>query len=1175
MTWTGAAAQYVLRTTSCPRCDVDPLSHGVCQNCGADLSGPAGAEVWEASQQVAVALRARQSLVDALPTVARITAARAPQPQPVAPRQLPSTGSSVTLQSVLAVAGAGLFGVAAIVFTFLNPDLTDFATRTAIIGAITIVMLGFAWLLARKVLQFSAESVGALGVVFVTLDIWALAQGASTAGGAFAFAAVGTFVSSILLIGISVGARIRTWLWAGIVLLLATPALIGYAVGTIWSTIVGHLAVGLVALVAHLLARRIAPRFGSTLRTDRVTIIVLQSAVVAVVVLQLTLIADTALGVSAVLGMLALTAALASRTSLPAVWAVLAGAFATAAAAVLPMALNLAQPVWYLALAPAAAALVFVALTALRRRYATRGALVIASAAAIPATALAGLAVLVTVFGGVLATLPRDELLRQVASILGLVALTAGLAGAARLTHRAGIVRAALWSGAATLLAVSAWVGFARPTQVAVALLLAVALVFAVTRLPGIRTAARDLRAPLIVGAHLLVLLAALISLSDQLTSVIAGVVIVAVIALLAFTLPTWVRPVHVAIAYGYALATFARALDLANIETIAILCLTTSLAAVCALVVTQVHRIRTGYWYAVLAVTGVPFAIGIVSVLIERSGWTALSTGLIFLLALTLTTTRRAGLTLALRALAAGLLVPALAVVIISLGAQVLAVSASPITLPVIAVIVAVTLPSTGLIGAALIRHGIADATARAARIAIEISTLVTAALAVLLAVVRAAAGLETTFLVLMIIGVGAAATGFYAGRRYAWVVAAASFTGAMWCVWALAGITAIEPYLLPPALAAALVGAIATARGLPAKPLYTAGLAAAAAPSLALLAVAGTPAGEFAWRTAGLLAGGLLLLVLARVRKSLRIPTLVVAIVAASAGTVQAIHSAQSADLTTVLALSAGSTLLAIVAGTLLARELAPGARWVYVPATLYLVVAPIVAVQHTWFSIITLLTLTIVVLLVMLATVVIARRRPTALPPVWLLFAVAWCTAVAGWSQRELRVEAFSLPLGFALLLAGIIAIRSLPGDALEVDAPVVGAPLLGRGITRWPVGFTGSWALLAPGILATLLPSILATGTDPLTHRAILVIALALIAILIGSVRKLAAPFILGIIALPIENVVVFAVQIGRSIGALPWWITLATAGAVLLVIAVTSERRVGADRGVAARLRDLT
>ena len=51
-------------------------------------------------------------------------------------------------------------------------------------------------------------------------------------------------------------------------------------------------------------------------------------------------------------------------------------------------------------------------------------------------------------------------------------------------------------------------------------------------------------------------------------------------------------------------------------------------------------------------------------------------------------------------------------------------------------------------------------------------------------------------------------------------------------------------------------------------------------------------------------------------------------------------------------------------------------------------------------------------------------------------------------------------------------------------------------------------------------------------------------------------------------------VVFTVQLGRSIGAAPWWITLATAGAVLLVIAVTSERRVSNASATTARLRDL-
>jgi hypothetical protein len=158
--------------------------------------------------------------------------------------------------------------------------------------------------------------------------------------------------------------------------------------------------------------------------------------------------------------------------------------------------------------------------------------------------------------------------------------------------------------------------------------------------------------------------------------------------------------------------------------------------------------------------------------------------------------------------------------------------------------------------------------------------------------------------------------------------------------------------------------------------------------------------------------------------------------------------------------------------------------------------------------------------------------------------------------------LRVEAFSLPLGLALVAVGIIAMAGTPS--------LVGR----RTLNSWPNGFAGSWRLLTPGIVVTFLPSILATGTDPQTLRAIVVIGLALVAILIGSLRRLGAPFILGIIVLPLENITVFAAQVGHTISATSWWITLATAGLVLVVIAVTYERRTTGERGVAARLRDL-
>jgi hypothetical protein len=263
-------------------------------------------------------------------------------------------------------------------------------------------------------------------------------------------------------------------------------------------------------------------------------------------------------------------------------------------------------------------------------------------------------------------------------------------------------------------------------------------------------------------------------------------------------------------------------------------------------------------------------------------------------------------------------------------------------------------------------------------------------------------------------------------------------------------------------------------------------------------------------------------------------------------------------------VLNLSIVGAALGLFGGRMLSTEAhrASGRwRWIYMPAVVYLAIGPIFAVRAGWLSVWSLLALTVVLLAFMVVTVVLARTRSVALPPVWFTFAVAWCTAVAGWSIRSLRVEAFSLPLGLALVAVGVIALRT------TTSAPT-------RNLNSWPIGFSGSWRLLTAGIIVTFVPSILATGTDPQTARAILVIALALLAILIGSLRRLGAPFILGIIVLPLENITVFAAQIGHTISATSWWITLATAGAVLLVIAVTSERRTSGQKGVAARLRDL-
>ncbi|NQX28412.1 hypothetical protein HQQ81_13780 [Microbacteriaceae bacterium VKM Ac-2854] len=1237
-TWTQAAVDYLGDPEICPRCDDGPIDAGVCAACGVDLRGRPGIELWQTAQQAAQLLRRRQEQVDALPTAAYATPAptsaavpapivQTAQPAPVAapapadpprvfappapawvspPAARPATptGSALSVQSVLAVAGAGLFAVAAIVFTFFNPDLTNFATRSLIVGGVTAVFLGGAWLLARLKLQFSAEAVGALGMVFVVLDIWALAR--TVPGEISGWAAVGaaTLLCSAVMIAIAALARIRSWQWAGLLGVAVAPAFFGYAGGGLWWAIAGHLAVGFAAIALHGLVERMRGRFDAPLAADTATLRLLQllAVVVASVQLSATVLGEwSSIGTVIVLAVLAVLAGASAATGFARPWSAAAGAFAVGAAAAVPGLSGLNSGSWLAAVAGGAAVGVTLlglvpAVRAIERRPLLLGGWTVVIATAIPAVSF-----VFTGFGPGAGVDPGPSMLALVLLAAGTwaVTVTARLRGedpfvTTRLAFSRTVGEAptpvpvdlalgfratALWLAALASVSFATWYLFPPLSRVAIGLGAAVLLALLITQL--VPRAPLALRLPLVVAAHVLLVTGAAGFAAEPAWQLPIGAAAVIGLAVLCRTVPSPVRAVHVGVGWAYALFVVGTALSTVGLEPTPVLCLTAALGSAAALAATLIRPVQPGPWYAILIVTAVPFLTSVAQVLLERSGWTALSTAVTFALALTLMLTRRPGLNGLVRSAAAALLVPSLAVVVVCLGAQLMGGGASPVALPIIAGIVAVVLPFTLVIEAALVRHRLAAADARASRLWIELSSLVTSALAVLLALARTAAGFETSFLVLVILGLGAAVTGVVTRRRSAWAMSAVSFTGALWSFWGLLGVTAVEPYVLPPALAAALVGAIFVARGLAGRAFYAIGTLAFAATPLGVLAVIGDgDSGSERWRVFALLALAVLLVTLAvALRRRPRLlalvtPTIAAGFVAAAAGSVQGVRFGLGLDradspllLLAALGFGAAAALIGFALGRILAGFAPAGAggfaarvvrtRWAYAPALLLLVPGPIASVRDGAISRGTMWLLTVALLALMLWIVTRARRREVTAPPVWFVFALAWCTAVGGWSSRELRVEAYSLPLGLALLAAGAVAAKAESRAASW---------------TSWPVGHVGSWRRLTPGLVVTFLPSMLATGTDPQTWRAILVIALALAAILIGSLRRLGAPFLIGIIVLPIENVIVFAVQLGRSIGAAPWWITLATAGAVLLVIAVTSERRTRG--GTAARLRDL-
>lgn len=1256
--WSERTARQVMDNTRCPRCGSVLQNSAVCAVCGAVLNGREGVAVWEASVAAAEAIRAREALIVALPLRDPATAV-SPQPSVVqsaapassptaapvaqpagASHHVPAAGAPApvdrggfSVQSLLAVAGAGLFAVAAVVFVFFNPGLGDLGARTVIVGAIAAVFLGAAGVLAHRGLRFSGEAVGALGAVFVVLT----ALGAASSAGFETFwvsLGFATLFATALLFVIAQLVHLRSWQWFASVGLMLTPLYFGFGGSSVLATSAGALGSVAAGLLGHLLVNR--SRVTEHPATERNTITVLQVAAALTAATAVPFIDLEGPGrpvvIAVVYALLAFLAVLAAATQIRRFWSFVAGASAAVAITVLPFTVQAIDERWLLSTVPLFASIALVSAFALRRTLGRTlnsdlraGALSVFLIAVLPAFLVSTAQLLspaevvgTRAFSGGAPTVDIAEALTMSsgsligeslagdAAVLGLVAAVLGLALAARVIPSSTSLSRALPAGAAWLgvlaaLATTTLPGLVQAAQIALALVLAVGLAAAVTRLTRLD---RSVRLPGVIGAHLAIVLAALISWETiPWVAVIAGVLVLAALAAVMRTVPPRIRFLHVGAGYAYALGLVATALEQTTLEPIAVLSLTVSVGAVAALATTAWQRVPVRSWYAVLVVTAVPFLLGVATVLVERTGWTALSTALIVALAVSLVLTSRPGLSRVVRVSAAALIIPAVAVVLVTLGAWLLESSGSPVVLPVISVVVALALASLRSVERLLQRRGHGPV-GRLEVAAIQLSAFLTAAITVLLSLLRDAAGLGTTVIVLLVLGIGSAAARLYSGRRWGWWLAAACWTGAVWSGWALAGVGLVEAYLLPPALAAAVVGVVLLALRREGLAIAASGLAIALVPTLVLLAVIGDgsdPQEEVPWRASALLASALLLLLAARIIgdgsrfSSLRGPLLVLTVVAAAAGPVQAVRYGTEIDalgitasalMLVVLLLSAIAVALAVsaVARAATARpdehgnEPAPSrmhglrravsGRWWSVPALLFLVAGPITAIRDDWFTIWTLWALMLLLLVVLVVTVHRAVRGSTLLPPVAVTYAVAWLTGVVGWSERELRVEWFSLPLGLAVLAAGVLAwaLTTRRGDDPALKATGT--------LASWPLGWGGSWPLLGPGILLTMLPSVIATGTDPLTARAILVIALALAAILVGSARRLAAPFVLGLIALPVENVVVFVVQIGKEIGALPWWITLATAGAVLLVLAVTSERKTAQGGGVAARLREL-
>jgi hypothetical protein len=399
-----------------------------------------------------------------------------------------------------------------------------------------------------------------------------------------------------------------------------------------------------------------------------------------------------------------------------------------------------------------------------------------------------------------------------------------------------------------------------------------------------------------------------------------------------------------------------------------------------------------------------------------------------------------------------------------------------------------------------------------------------------------------------------------FRAGTEAAWWYAGAMGCVVLWSALVMGEVGLAEAYTLPPALAAATIGGCLMSRRPALVGLTVPAAWLAVVPPLVLLWTANDPL----LRCLELTALGIMALTIAGAFDHLRRALAPVALAPAAgiltlALTVGQLHSSPFpigfevflplAGHTSLLfgtAVLIGLVAAAAVVGTaqLLARPdgepRADSRAW-----SAWMLVALVVAAMTPVFSVdlgtqvewktewpvvaAAWLAMAAVLALALLAARSQARGEST-MPPFWAIWLVAVALGIAGWSPRGLRVEVFALPLGIALFAAGLIHSRWLRSIA---------------------------WSL-TPGVAATLGPSTLAVGTDPLTWRAIMVLVLAWAFMIIGALRRWQQPTLVAAGSMILALVLALARQ--GSISAIPWLTALLAVGGSLLAAAVFFELR---------------
>jgi hypothetical protein len=133
--------------------------------------------------------------------------------------------------------------------------------------------------------------------------------------------------------------------------------------------------------------------------------------------------------------------------------------------------------------------------------------------------------------------------------------------------------------------------------------------------------------------------------------------------------------------------------------------------------------------------------------------------------------------------------------------------------------------------------------------------------------------------------------------------------------------------------------------------------------------------------------------------------------------------------------------------------------------------------------------------------------------------------------------------------------------------DVDAPEpytapAGAALLVVGyLRRRRDPSYRSWPAYAPGLALVLVPSLLRAVDDPGLWRPLLLGLTALAVLLVGVVRRLQAPLVIGGVVLAVDALVQLSPYLADLYAAVPRWSVIGAIGLLLLGLGATYEARV--------------